>query len=207
MHACLFICSHEMADSLTILNTAAEGHSDHCVSDELCLKLTMGLYFNPFQCHSTPKSVNHSSHRTSFSVVVPAGQDATLIYVGWTTQDFKYLPAFFKKSSATGRAPGCQTIKLVNTRSSSSEEYVTGYMTCLVDLFRRSRLVRLDSTNDNISSDYTVGCIMDRSTGRISYTLNKEHVTHCDMKVCDMCICVAMYVCVYKAFVHFCCLT
>ena len=152
----------------------------------------MGLHFDPSQNHSTPNSPIHSSQRTSFSVIVPAGQDATLIYIGWTTQDFKYLPTLFKKSPTTGKAPGCQTIRLVDTRSSSSEEYVTGYMTCLVDLFKRSRLVRMDSTNDNISSDFTIGCILDLLTGKISYTLNKEDVTHCDIKVCVVCVCVHM---------------
>ncbi|XP_065916546.1 ryanodine receptor 2-like isoform X2 [Dysidea avara] len=170
-------------DNITILNTSAEGQHHHTTSDELCLRLTMGLHFDPSQNHSTPNSPIHSSQRTSFSVIVPAGQDATLIYIGWTTQDFKYLPTLFKKSPTTGKAPGCQTIRLVDTRSSSSEEYVTGYMTCLVDLFKRSRLVRMDSTNDNISSDFTIGCILDLLTGKISYTLNKEDVTHCDIKV------------------------
>ena len=92
--------------------------------DELCLRLTMGLHFDPCQCHSTPNSATHLSQRTSFSVIVPAGQDATLIYIGWTTQDFKYLPAFFKKSCTTGIAPGCQAFKIVDTRSSDSKEYV-----------------------------------------------------------------------------------
>jgi len=182
-----FIChaSHGVSDCLTIVNTPAEGQRHHhTASEELCLRLTMGLYFNPCQCHSTPNSATHSSQRTSFSVIVPAGQDATMIYIGWTTQDFKYLPALFKKSCTTGKAPGCQTIKLVDTRSSDSEEYVTGYMTCLIDLFKRSQLVRMDSTNDNISSEFTIGCVVDLSTGKISYTLNKKHVSDCYFKVC-----------------------
>ena len=191
---CCFVslCSHEVSDCLTIVNTPAEGQRHHNTMDELCLRLTMGLHFDPCQCHSTPNSATHLSQRTSFSVIVPAGQDATLIYIGWTTQDFKYLPAFFKKSCATGIAPGCQAIKLVDTRSSDSKEYVTGYMTCMVDLFKRSRLVTMDSTNDNISSDFTIGCIVDWSTGKVSYTLNREHVTHCDIKVCTI---VYVYVC------------
>ena len=195
------LCSHEVSDCLTIVNTPAEGQRHHNTLDELCLKLTMGLYFNPCQCHPTPNLATHSSQRTSFSVIVPAGQDATLIYIGWTTQDFKYLPAFFKKSCTTGKAPGYQAIKLVDTRSSDSEEYVTGYMTCLVDLFKRSRLVRMDSTNDNISSDFTIGCIVDWSTGKISYTLNREHATHCDIKVCV----VFVPVCVVFVRVYVCC--
>ena len=79
---------------------------------------------------------------------------------------------------------GCQGIKVIDG-SETGVEYVTGYMTCLAELFKKSHLTRLDSNSDHhVSSDYLIGCIVDQQTATISYTVNKEHISNCDIKVC-----------------------
>ena len=77
---------------------------------------------------------------------------------------------------------GCKAIKLIDN-SGASTEYVTGYMTCLVDLFKKSQLIRLDSTSDNVSSDFIIGCIVDQQKATISYTVNKEPISNYSVKV------------------------
>ena len=80
--------------------------------------------------------------------------------------------------------------------NSGAVERVTGHLTCLANLFKESQFTRLDSSSDHVSSDYIIGCIVDLQTATISYTVNKEHVSSCDIKVCACCACV-MRACVH----------
>ena len=154
----------------------------------------MGLPFKPGRYHNTSSS--SSSQRTSFSVIIPAGQDISLVYIGWTTQHFKYYPELFKKlSSSDEKLIGCQGIKMV-IEDSGTIERVTGHMTCLANLFKSSQLTRLDSSSDHVSSDFIIGCIVDLQTATISYTVNKEHIDSCDIKVCCVCVCLCLCLCV-----------
>ena len=153
----------------------------------------MGLPFKPGRYHNTSSS--SSSQRTSFSVIIPAGQDISLVYIGWTTQHFKYYPELFKKlSSSDEKLIGCQGIKMV-IEDSGTIERVTGHMTCLANLFKSSQLTRLDSSSDHVSSDFIIGCIVDLQTATISYTVNKEHIDSCDIKVCCVCVCLCVCLC------------
>ena len=153
----------------------------------------MGLPFSPGRHRSISSS--SGSQRTSFSVIIPAGQNISLVYIGWTTQHFKYYPELFKKSSSSDeKLIGCQSIKMV-IENSGAMERVTGHLTCLANLFKESQFTRLDSSSDHVSSDYIIGCIVDLQTATISYTVNKEHVNSCNIKVC-VCVCVCVRVCV-----------
>ena len=81
---------------------------------------------------------------------------------------------------------GCQGFKVMDGSETCAEQ-VTGYMMCMASLFKSSSLARLDSNNNNhVSSDYLIGCILDQNTGTISYTVNKEHISNCDIKVCNV---------------------
>ena len=93
--------------------------------------------------------------------------------------------------------------------NSGAVERVTGHLTCLANLFKESQFTRLDSSSDHVSSDYIIGCIVDLQTATISYTVNKEHVNSCDIKVCMcvVCACVRVHVCVrgcMRVFVDVC---
>lgn len=188
----LHCCSDETHDSLTIMTTQHEDtrHHQQKEAEEICLRLSMGLSFNPSQHHisSTPRS--SSSQRTSFSIIIPAGQDTSLVYIGWTTQYFKYYPELFQKlpSGSNNSMVGCQGIKLIDS-SGTEVECVTGYMMCLAELFKNSHLTRLDSNSDHVSSDYLIGCIVDQQAATISYTVNKEHISNCDIKACTVHMC------------------
>lgn len=195
--------SDEMPNSITVTNTqnGTSRHHQHKAAEQVCLRLSMGLSFSHTQCHKTVNPSSSALHCTSFSIVIPAGQDISLVYIGWTTQHFKYHPELFQKSSSSddGDVVGCQVIKVMdNSNSGASAEYVTGYMTCLTDLFKSSHLMRLDSNSDHISSDFVVGCIVDQQMATISYTVNKEPVSSCDIKVCYH---TSVTVCEYKCLV------
>lgn len=187
--SCVFHYStHEKPESLTIINMEHNGSQHHHhyqkTAEELCLRLSMGLIISSTVCHRTTNSSHSAPKRTSFSIVIPAGQDISLVYVGWTTQDFKYYPELFQKSLLNDNTPvGCQSIKVIDSNG-VSVEYVAGYMICLVNLAKKCKVTRLDSTSDNVSSDFTVGCIIDQRTATISYTINdKEPIKGCDIKV------------------------
>ena len=184
-------CSDETHDSLTIVNIQHEDsqhHHQQKEAEEICLRLSMGLTFTLSQHHitSTPRS-SSSSQRTSYSIIIPAGQDTSLVYIGWTTQHFKYYSELFQKSpsGSNNSIVGCQGIKLIDGWG-TEVEYVTGYMMCLAELFKKSHLTRLDSNSDHVSSDYLIGCIVDQQTSTISYTVNKEHISNCDIKACTV---------------------
>ena len=186
-----------MPDGLVVMSVEHNGpqhqHHHRKVAEEVCLRLSMSLPFVPGRYHNTSSS--SSSQRTSFSVIIPAGQNISLVYIGWTTQHFKYYPELFKKSSSSDeKLIGCQGVKMV-IENSGTMERVTGHMTCLANLFKSSQLTRLDSSSDHVSSDFIIGCIMDLQTATISYTVNKEHINGCDIKVC-VCVCVCARACV-----------
>ena len=87
---------------------------------------------------------------------------------------------------------GCQGVKLIDG-TGTGVEYVTGYMACMAELFKNSHLTRLDSNSDHVSSDYIIGCIVDQQTSTISYTVNKEHISNCDIKVLTVQDCITVW--------------
>ena len=159
-------------------------HHQQKEAEQICLRLSMGLSLNLAQCQrtSTPRS-----SKSSFSIIIPAGQDTSLVYIGWTTQHFKYYSELFQKSpSSGGTMVDCQGFKVMDGDEACAE-HVTSYMTCMAGLFKSSSLTRQDSYNsDHVSSDYLIGCILDQHTGTISYTVNKERISSCDIKVCNV---------------------
>lgn len=175
-----------MLDSLIVRSTQPDGspsHQHYKTTEQVCLRLSLGLPFNPAQSHGTTDLRSFTSQRTSFSIIIPAGQDISLVYIGWTTQHFKYYPELFQKSSSGDDSMvGCKAVKLIDSNGASGE-YVTGYMTCLVDLFKKSQFIRMDSSTDNVSSEFIIGCKLDQQTAAISYIINKEHISSYSIKV------------------------
>ena len=91
----------------------------------------------------------------SYSVVIPAGQDPSNVFIGWTTAGFRYIPSQFQSRSAKSLDPTPphlrygQQIDVVAQRrylrSGTSaqhavSQYSTAFMVCLNDLLTHSPL-------------------------------------------------------------------
>ena len=83
----------------------------------------------------TPKKV-----MVSYSVVVPAGQDPSLVFIGWTTSGFRYIQSQFhsgthlNSDSSLSPLKYGQHVDMVTQRRLSTTSFSTAFLICLSEL-------------------------------------------------------------------------
>ena len=142
-------------------------YSQHVQTE--CLRLSVGVTVTPESVHvplhpstihprpgplSPPAAGDVDASRTkkrivSYTAVVPAGQDPNLVFIGWTTAQFRYIASQFQSYSRNGDTAsvggdGCrygQRLELVGRpRSSDSHsggmeyKYSSAFVVCLKQL-------------------------------------------------------------------------